>query len=113
MDSRHVGKKGGRGEGEYPQLHFRRLVMLHSILGSNGLVTGDHLDERMTLVDVNDACLHSAKFGEDGAQVIFRRAKKFVKTTSSPTGRNFYSRYAAHEERPAEYCMRHKPVFQA
>ena len=44
--------------------------ILHALFGAYGLVAGDHLDESMALVAIDDTCLDSAKRREDLAEFI-------------------------------------------
>lgn len=53
----------------YAQLDIARFVILHSVSRSDGVFAIDHLDECVTLVDVDDACLDHTIHREQRAQV--------------------------------------------
>lgn len=43
--------------GIYSQLHVSRFVTLHSFFGLHGISAGQHLDESMALIGIDDAGL--------------------------------------------------------
>ena len=55
----------------YSKLHVSRLVTLHSIFGAHGIVSREHLDEGVALINIDDAGLDQAELFEDSAQDIF------------------------------------------
>lgn len=62
----------------YPELHVTGLVRLHAIACHDGILTADHLDEGMTLVNVDDARLDDAKFAKERAKMRLRRPKRML-----------------------------------
>ncbi len=84
----------------HPQLHIRRLVVLHALLGRDGIGAREHLHKRMALLGVDDARLHSSESLKDLAEVVPVRAMNVSGDTSTLAERNL--RHAANEQCPAE-----------
>jgi len=47
------------------------LKCVHTLLGSNGIRSGQHLDKSMTLILVDNARLHSTETSEDTSYLTF------------------------------------------
>lgn len=55
----------------YSKLHVSGFVLLHSFAGIHGIAPVDHLDERMSFVIVDNACLNCAVAGEERPEMRF------------------------------------------
>lgn len=62
----------------YPELHVTGLVGFHAIPCHDGILTADHLDESMTLVNVDDARLDDAKLAKERAEMRLGRPKRML-----------------------------------
>lgn len=54
------------------ELHITRLVSLHTLPGIHSVSTANHLDERVALVDIDNARLNHTIFVEQSAKMSFR-----------------------------------------
>jgi len=59
------------GKETYPELHVGVPVVLHAFFGRKGFLSGDHLDEGMALIEIDNARLDASKAREDGAELVF------------------------------------------
>lgn len=48
--------------------------MFHALFCGHSFVAGNHLDECVAFVNVDNTCLHSAEGREDGTQFFLRRS---------------------------------------
>ena len=56
----------------YSQLHFGGFEALHSFFGFHSILSGNHLDEGVAFVCIDDACLHNAEIRKYSPQFVFR-----------------------------------------
>jgi hypothetical protein len=52
----------------------------HGLLRRNGILTGDHFDERMSFLFVDDACLDLTKAIKDASKVLLASSDADVST---------------------------------
>lgn len=70
----------GRQECTYSELRIILATLLHRFLGTNGIVTAEHLDERMAFLLVDNASLNRAVLAENLAQFALRVPTRLVRT---------------------------------
>lgn len=78
LPRQYISSKKTHDEITYPELHVAGLVLLHTLAGIHSILTVDHLDEGMALVDVDNASLDNTKLVEKRAQVGLRRTMKML-----------------------------------